>query len=163
MCLWLWPVNGFWGISEAMKEVEEKQIRSTLIESYRKLTGPALDALLCEKHKQETSFFHMTQFRDVEEIRRHWNWQLEIWEVNAECGGCLTYIHFLSNSSYWLKRPPAVQTELMEHFKVAWAATQYTDLGSVQGNIGRQRSARIGALCDIQLQGFLCWHSSALP
>lgn len=77
------------GISEAMKEVEEKQIRSTLIESYRKLTGPALDALLCEKHKQETSFFHMTQFRDVEEIRRHWNWYLycltfESWQFEQE-------------------------------------------------------------------------------
>lgn len=64
------------GISQAMAEVSESQIRSTLIESYRKFTGPALDALLCEKLKQETSFFHMTQFRDVEEVRSHWNWYL---------------------------------------------------------------------------------------
>eukprot|EP00435_Cladocopium_sp_Y103_P045619 s1361_g13.t1 len=63
-------------ISQAMAEVSESQIRSTLIESYRKFTGPALDALLCEKLKQETSFFHMTQFRDVEEVRSHWNWYL---------------------------------------------------------------------------------------
>ena len=27
-------------------------------------------------------------------------------------------INFLSNSSYWLKRRPAVQTELLEHFKL---------------------------------------------
>lgn len=77
------------GISEAFREVEEHFVRSTLIESYRKLTGPALEALLCEKLKQETSFFHMTKFRDVEEVRRHWNWYLycltfESWQFEQE-------------------------------------------------------------------------------
>ena len=59
------------GISHHYKPVVEKQIRSTLVETYRRLseTGESFRTLADQKLKDETSFFHMTLFRKVEEVR----------------------------------------------------------------------------------------------
>ena len=64
------------GISHAYREVAESQIRAALIETYLKLDGAVLDALAREKLQHETSFFYMTQFRDVEEVKKYWPWYL---------------------------------------------------------------------------------------
>ena len=64
------------GISHAYKEVTESQIRATLIETYLALDEAALDALARKKLQHEISFFYVTRFRDVEEVKKYWRWYL---------------------------------------------------------------------------------------
>eukprot|EP00434_Breviolum_minutum_P012496 symbB.v1.2.011009.t1/scaffold687.1/size172701/15 len=64
------------GISHHYRYVEEKNIRSLLVETYHRLSGESFRTLADQKLKDETSFFHMTHFREVNQVKKYWNWYL---------------------------------------------------------------------------------------
>lgn len=82
------------GISHHYRSVEEHNIRSLLVETYHRLSGESFRILADQKLKDETSFFHMTHFREVKEVKKYWNWYLYCLtfqsgeQLPQDAGGC---------------------------------------------------------------------------